>query len=257
MSDSALQLTLREMRTLASAPRAMGVMVAVIVILGISGPFQTFAHLAIGPRLAYWAAMAVFTFAAGSFFGTWAMNALQPVPILLRIVAGGFAAGMPVSLVVIAINAMTFESYDLDGFSLLETLGYCVGISGIVSLMFVLFARTERTGTSGEPRGGPKLLVRVPLPQRGKLISLSVQDHYVAVTTTRGTALVLMRLSDAIGETKGVDGMQIHRSHWVALGGIKAAHRPEGKVVIETETGALLPVSRSYLPAVRAAGILA
>lgn len=255
MSDSALQLTLREMRTLFTAPRAIGVMVAVIAMLGISGPFQTFEYLPTGPRLAYWAAMAVSTFVTGSFFGTWAMNALRrgQMPIFIRVVAGGFAAGLPVSLVVTATNVLTFGDLDLDASSVVATLGYSISISGIISLLFVLF---ERTKQSAEPAAGVKLLARLPLPKRGKLISLSVQDHYVAVTTTKGTALVLMRLSDAIGEADGVAGLQIHRSHWVAFDAVKATHRRNGKVAIETVAGVELPVSRSYMAAVRAAGLL-
>ena len=35
---------------------------------------------------------------------------------------------------------------------------------------------------------------------------MSMQDHYVEVTTTRGTEMVLMRFSDAIKDVAPVDG---------------------------------------------------
>lgn len=175
------------------------------------------------------------------------------MPVFLRVVAGGLAAGLPVSLVVITINALAFEDFDLDGYSVLENFVYCISISGIVSLLFVLFDRTKQSPAAGN---GPKLIARLPLAQRGKLISLSVQDHYVEVTTAKGAALILVRLSDAIGETDGVAGLQIHRSHWVALDAVKAVHRQNGKVLIETVTGVQLPVSRTYMAAVRNAGLL-
>lgn len=78
-------------------------------------------------------------------------------------------------------------------------------------------------------------------------------DHYVEVTTQKGSALVLLRLADAIAETRGIDGLQIHRSHWVARDAVKALKRVEGRPMIETTSGALLPVSRSFLAPVRAA----
>jgi DNA-binding LytR/AlgR family response regulator len=59
----------------------------------------------------------------------------------------------------------------------------------------------------------PPILNRVPVQRRGRLIALSVSDHYVEVLTDGGRSLVLMRLSDAIAETGPVKGLQIHRSH--------------------------------------------
>jgi DNA-binding LytR/AlgR family response regulator len=43
-----------------------------------------------------------------------------------------------------------------------------------------------------------KLLARIPRAKRGDLISLTVMDHYVEVTTTRGKHLILMRFSDTL-----------------------------------------------------------
>jgi DNA-binding LytR/AlgR family response regulator len=77
-------------------------------------------------------------------------------------------------------------------------------------------------------------------------------DHYVEIHTDKGKSLILMRLSDAIAETEGVDGVRIHRSHWVAKQAISAVRRVDGRVVVQLATGDMLPVSRSYLAAVRA-----
>ena len=51
--------------------------------------------------------------------------------------------------------------------------------------------------------------------------SLSMQDHFVRVTTDRGSAMVLIRFSDAVRELAGHSGAQVHRSHWVAAGQAK------------------------------------
>lgn len=95
----------------------------------------------------------------------------------------------------------------------------------------------------------------MPLPQRGKLLALSVADHYVDIVTDRGKALVLMRFADAIRETGGVAGLQIHRSHWVAREAVVRSHRAGGKLLLELSNGLRLPVSRSFLPEVREAGL--
>ena len=96
----------------------------------------------------------------------------------------------------------------------------------------------------------------MPHPQRGKLLHLSVSDHYVDVVTDRGHALVLMRLSDAIRETGAVPGLQIHRAHRVALDAVRQVHRGNGKVALELSNGTRLPVSRSFMPAARQAGLV-
>ena len=102
----------------------------------------------------------------------------------------------------------------------------------------------------------PAILDRLPLPQRGRLIHLAVNDHYVDVATSKGTTLVLLRLSDAIRETAPVPGLQVHRSRWVALDAIRKTARQAGKPVLELENGTTVPISRSYLPAARAAGLV-
>ena len=95
------------------------------------------------------------------------------------------------------------------------------------------------------------------MPQRGTLVSLSVTDHYVEVATSKGRALVLIRLSDAIKETSPTAGLRIHRSHWVALEAVVRVLRLDGRLVVELKDGRRLPVSRSYAGDLRAAGLMA
>lgn len=73
--------------------------------------------------------------------------------------------------------------------------------------------------------------------------------------TDRGKTLLLLRLSDAINETAGEAGVQIHRSHWVALAAVSKVVRAQGKLFVELPDGRRLPVSRSFLAAAREAGI--
>ena len=105
---------------------------------------------------------------------------------------------------------------------------------------------------SAPPR--PAILDRLPAGKRGPLIRLEVQDHYVMVSTTNGNELLLMRLGDAIRETEPVDGLQVHRSHWVARDGVADVIREPGKngrTVLRTTDGAEIPVSRGNLAEVR------
>lgn len=255
VNNKALQLTLREMRAVFTNHRTIGALAATSVILAISGPFQTFESLSVVVRFVYWTATTFITFSIGSFFGTWMSNAtggwsrFGPGQLVLV----SLASGLPVCLLVVVINALTFDDFIVTP----EVFGivalYCIGISAIVSSMYALFNRTNPKDIAARP---VRLLQRVPLAKRGALVSLSVQDHYVAITTTKGTEMVLMRLSDAIAEAENVEGLQIHRSHWIALKGIAATHKRQGKLLMETVNGEELPVSRTYVAAVKEAGLI-
>jgi len=256
---SPLQLALRELQATFSSPHALVAMAAIIVVLGLSGPFNTFAEFGLAQRLVYWFAVVVLTFAAGRFTATVALTLIgdRIVGRNWRLLATGLICGAPVTAVVLIINAVVFNGR--PGVDPLVLWLYCTAI--VIAVLFVLAAARRRPAAAvaagpdatGEP---PRILERVPHPQRGKLLALSVQDHYVEVITEKGRTLVLMRLADAMRETGAVAGVQIHRSHWVALDAVKRVVRAEGKVAVELPGGDRLPVSRGFLPAARAAGLV-
>lgn len=256
VKETAFQFTLREMRATATSPRAWGVMAVIVLILGISGPFQTFQYFAFGPRLAYWAVMGVMTFGVGSFFATWASTAAGNFGFgkIAKFVFTGFVSGLAVAICVIAINILAMGNFYFDDLeNMLKIAGYSIGISVAIVGLFSLFHDEEAKQNSSQPA---RILSRLPVEKRGVLISMSVQDHYVEVVTSRGKHLTLVRLSDAIHETEGTSGMQIHRSHWVAFDAIKSVTRQNGKTILLTTGNGELPVSRSYIKSLKEAGLL-
>lgn len=100
------------------------------------------------------------------------------------------------------------------------------------------------------------LMRRVPDELKSPLLRISVSDHFVEIYTERGMHRVRMRFSDAIEQAEGVDGLPVHRSHWVAKQAILSAYRRQGKVKLRLVDGSEVPVSRTYLPNVEAGGWL-
>lgn len=247
------------MHRLATDRRSWVVLLGLSAVIGLIGPFGSFEAMGVGPRLAYWTTIVLGTAAAGTF-----------VASLLEVILGarldrlpaallaGAGAGPAVTAVVAVVNFVAFGP-GLGPIALVQLLAYCTAISATVTLVGALLHPVRPAPPADQPSVpvGPALLERLPLPQRGALLHIAVSDHYVDVTTDRGTTLVLMRLSDAIRETAPVPGLQVHRSHWVALAAVRRAVRRDGKLVLELSTGRLVPVSRSYLAAVRDAGLLA
>jgi len=98
---------------------------------------------------------------------------------------------------------------------------------------------------------------RLPPKLRGaSLYAVEAQDHYLRLHTSRGSDLILMRLSDALAELKGIEGAQVHRSWWVARDALVEAKRADGRAVLTLPSGAEAPVSRTYVKALREAGWL-
>jgi DNA-binding LytR/AlgR family response regulator len=251
---------MRELHALLAAPRLWAGLAGASLLLGMVGPFGTYDQLPLGGRIAYWAAIAVATYLTGFFVVHFCVRFLFGTALagLSGFALAGTIAGVPVAGVVTLINRLAFADVSIFGF--ITVLPYCVAASALVSSVVTFFAREEMTGAASAPPSReqparPRILDRLPTEKRGRLSHLTMQDHYVEVHTDRGSALVLMRMGDAVAETNGIDGLRIHRSHWVAREAVAGTARRDGRLVLRMRDGAELPVSRSYSGAVRAAGL--
>jgi DNA-binding LytR/AlgR family response regulator len=102
-----------------------------------------------------------------------------------------------------------------------------------------------------------RFLERLPFRLKGaEIYAVQAEDHYLRVHTSRGSDLILMRLSDAVAELDGIDGAQTHRSWWVARGAIADVRRGDGHANVVLSNGIEAPVSRSALPILREKGWL-
>lgn len=263
MTDNALQFTKRELQRTFFAPRFWAALAATALLLGLVGPFGTF-DLPLLPRIAYWSGIALATWFTGYTTVLLIEGTIAPdrEPTPLTAAAAGAFAGIPVAAVVWLVNRQVFPD---SAVGFLPLVLYCAAISAVVSLLFAALILPLRRKAEAQPTvqseagsaastEAPPLLDRLPANRRGRLLYLSMQDHYVEVHTDRGGTLVLMRLADAIRETGNIAGLRIHRSHWVATDAVSGSMRKEGRLFLKLADGAALPVSRSYLGAVRKAG---
>ncbi len=256
MTDSPTQHALREMRRIFSLPLAQIILVAVVVLLGISGPFGTLDNLNFGPRLAYWAFTVPVTFGVGVLSSSFVAQAMRAVNSIWAIrFSVALSTSVLVGITVAIINWLAFENIPLGFARFVTQFLPVMATAGVIALVFHYIDDAVRKKVV--PAHTPStLLERLDLNKRGALISMSVQDHYVEVTTTAGTSLLLMRLSDAMRETGTNEGLQVHRSHWVAKRHVTAAQRDGDKAILTLSDGRTLPASRSHIKALKDAGIL-
>lgn len=256
MNWGPLQLALRETLAVYRDRRALAAMALVGAILGLAGPFGTYEGVGPLVRIPYWIAVAVVTYGAGQLGATILAGWLVPEGSArwIKVVVMAIGAAVPVTSVVLLLNRLFFAQLIFGGWVVLELFAYCIAVSLAFVAMLeclvlpLLFARKPPASWDG-----PRLMARLPHHLRGPLAHMSMADHYVEVHTAKGSTLVLMRLADAIAETEGVAGLRIHRSHWVAADAVAGLERKDGKTFVALKSGTLLPVSRSYLEAARAA----
>ncbi|MEM1399240.1 MAG: LytTR family DNA-binding domain-containing protein [Pseudomonadota bacterium] len=244
-----VQSALRTLRAHLSRPTTFAVLCAIALILTLIDAFALSDHASLGQRLAYLLAMVWITYAIGFFvggtFGAWIRTRGLHGPIAWAL--QGAVAGLFILVAVVALNLLFFGQPTVQSLMTLAPM--------IIGGTIIITAALEFVG--GEPRAGteapqpPRLLTRLPLQRRGTLLALSAEDHYTRVTTDKGDELILMRLTDAIEEASPIEGLRVHRSHWVATGAIVGVERLKGRAVLTLTDGTEVPVSRSYLPIIR------
>ncbi|QCO02380.1 LytTR family DNA-binding domain-containing protein [Azospirillum argentinense] len=254
--------------------RRLPVLLAAALVLTLLGPFGTFADLTLAQRLAYWCgliglgglAFELLTLAAGH-------RLRERARAWRAMLAGVVLAVAALMTLTVALLERTLRGMDfLRPLGLAELFVYVVLVTLLVSAIPVWLELRDRgllagpTSPSSPPapddapappaeRPEPAFLARLPARLGRDLLALEMEDHYVRAHTAEGSDLILMRLRDAIAELAGLQGMQVHRSHWVAAAAVAGVERkPDGKLVLILRNGRRVPVSRSYAAAVREAG---
>lgn len=99
-----------------------------------------------------------------------------------------------------------------------------------------------------------RFMVHIPAHLGRDLLAVEAVDHYLRIHTRVGETLIHMRMSDAIEELQGADGLQVHRSWWVARPAVAGQQRSGAKLSLVLANGIVVPVSRTFLMAVRKIG---
>jgi len=97
-----------------------------------------------------------------------------------------------------------------------------------------------------------KFLQLVPDNIRGDVIYLKSELHYLKVQTTKGKALILYNLKDAIAELPTDSGLQTHRSYWVTKKYIQSFTKKGREGILTLEKRPEVPVSRARVETVKA-----
>jgi hypothetical protein len=221
-----------------------------VACLTVFGPFATYAELPYAVRALYWlcAMTGVGIFMHLAIWPALHAARLAALPRVLVLALASSVAAIPGAGIVYLCEA-AFRSHLLEGVNpvMLWPMVALMGmVVGSVDYWEELFGANRL-----RPAAAPPPSQALPPELRGDLISLSMQDHYAAITGNGGTRLVHMRFADALDALGTTPGTRIHRSHWIAAGALVSIERDGGKPHAVLTDGRRLPISRPYLGAAR------
>lgn len=240
---------------------AIEVMLVLVVgfALGLIGPFGTY-EMSTASRLLYWIVFGVAGYAIFRplvIVGGWLSETLR-IPRAVGIGLALLIAALPMTLLVAALlfRFNLSEALRWDGIGLLYFQVWLIGFltNGFFQLLFrkPAAATAAVMPTDSAPASvEPAFTARLPAGF-GPLLALKGEDHYVRAISATREELILIRLRDAIAELGGVEGLQVHRSWWVAKAGVSRVRRDGRTAVITLTTGAEVAVARNKMAELRA-----
>ena len=248
----------------------LAVMFAVGIALAAVGPYGSFYLGSFAQRLLYWLPATLGGYVVVRPFVVAASLIAErlALPLAATLAAGVCVAAVPMTFFILWLNGNAFGRLpDLDGW--LQLYVQIALIGAAVTVLFWLLERPKLpTAVStrpvdpalppapAEPAAGSAFLDRLPPHLGRELLALEMEDHYVRAHTANGSALILLRLRDAVTELAGIDGMQVHRSWWVARDAVEAPRIDGRNVRLRLKGGLEAPVARNSVPALRSAGWL-
>ena len=222
---------------------------AAIVLATITGAFGTIA-MAYPARLGFWSLLIGWNIAKWIVWFAWRVR--RPRDWRRAAVLGALAINLPLPLEIPFALRLFGVSTAIDP---ARTWIEAAAIS--VTLFVALFLARRAGPAKAVIPADTGILFRAGVRDLAEVHGLRAEDHYCRVHLGDGrTLLVLARFADLRAELAGIDGEQVHRGAWIAAAGMDGAVRDGRAWRLVLVHGTRLPVSDTYLSAVRARGWL-
>lgn len=228
--------------------------IALGAFLGFAGPFGSFQSLAHPQRYAFWFGCV----ATGYGLAIATLQILRPaaafagLPKVAAIALVGLISTLPMMFVVAWGLEVVLPGRSTPPERLVSLYFSVAAVQLVIAGIAVWpFLVPQGPTPSAEDLNTDPFFKRVPNRLGRDLLALEAQDHYLLVHTRRGSALISMRLSEAIQILPPQLGFQAHRRWWVARKEVAGLRREGQQTLIELTGGLTVPVGRTYLAAVR------
>ena len=241
-------------------------MLAVIpvgLLLGFAGPFGSYPAFPTATRYGFWLGLT----AAG------AVAAVAADAVLPRLRAGAIRIGavalvsaLPMTFVV----AWTLSLVQPGRVFTPQQLPLLFACVAAVQLLIVYAATITATTADGAeapsrapalPEPGAEaipavfpsaLLKKLPPGIGSDIIALETEDHYLRVHAAGGSALIHLRMADAVALLDPRLGAQVHRRWWVAQAAVRGVRTEGQRLTLRLIDGRRVPVGRTFAAAAKA-----
>lgn len=226
-------------------------------VLGAVGPFGSFFNDVLIVRVGYWLALSLFS---GLLIGFW-VRKVWPVTRRRRIPIWVWVPGLALFIALIAAPFARWLAVALWP-RLPDHVGWgeWFGQAFLLELAFLsiyVAVRSRMTPTPAVPSASDApILKQLPARLGRDVICLQMEDHYVRIHTPRGSTLVLSPLGRAIEAVGDLEGLQVHRSWWVARRAVVGVAYDGRNLKLRLTGGIEAPVARSQVARLKAAGWL-
>ena len=222
---------------------------AAIVLATITGAFGTIA-MAYPARFGFWSLLIGWNIAKWIVWFAWRLR--RPRDWRRAAAIGALVINLPLPLEIPLALRLFGVSTAIDP---ARTWIEAAAIS--VTLFVALFLARRVGPAKAVIPADTGILFRAGVRDLAEVHGLRAEDHYCRVHLGDGrTLLVLARFADLRAELAGIDGEQVHRGAWISAAGMDGAVRDGRAWRLVLADGTRLPVSDTYLSAVRGRGWL-
>lgn len=241
-------------------PEYVGLFFIAALFLTILSPFGTDADLTVPMRFLYWFSVifggTAIALTISSAFRRYAKAKTGLSLVLVRSIQV-MAASVPITLLVAIMEKWLREP--MSWAHLPQLFVYVATITAVITAASWIVqqhralrdqlendqAYIKSQSLSNEPHAITRFHLRLdPLFKYTEILVLKAEDHYLRVSTSKGTQLIRCNLSEAIDELGALDGQRVHRSFWVARSAILAIRRHGNAYRLIMKDGKTAPLSR-------------
>jgi hypothetical protein len=222
---------------------------AAIVLATITGAFGTIA-MAYPARFGFWSLLIGWNIAKWIAWFAWRVR--RPQDWRRAAAIGALVINLPLPLEI----PLALRLFGLS--AAIDPARTWIEAAAISATLFVALFLARRPGQAKVAvPADTGILFRAGVRDLADVHGLRAEDHYCRVHLAGARSLlVLARFADLRAELAGIDGEQVHRGAWIAAAGMDGAVRGGRAWRLVLSDGTRLPVSDTYLAAVRARGWL-
>lgn len=221
------------------------IIIMMTLLLAQIAPYNTHQIGGFLARLAYWGSIIIVSWLSLIVVDK-PLKALFKWPYFIIGSISTLLMTIPLTAYIILINVtIVGDNFYIDGI-----LSFWLQIVITSQCVFLLIYFTVHNvvklygGSEEMAKSSPLFLKKIA----GELLYIKSEDHYLRIVTTAENKLILYKLKDAMHqlEASHIDGMMIHRSHWVAKSAIKSHKKDGRKNLLVLSNDDVLPVSATF-----------